>query len=59
MTSARSTQKRLTTRITAGLAAAATVFGIVAFVFAGGGNTNAQADRPWACDRGGSVCHDF
>lgn len=59
MTSARLAPRRLTARIAAGLAAAATVFGIAAFAFAGGGSTSAQADAPWECNRDGSVCHGY
>ncbi|MDX3638343.1 hypothetical protein [Streptomyces sp. MB09-02B] len=59
MTHARLAPRRLTARIAAGLAAAATVFGIAAFAFAGGGSTSDQADQPWACNRDGSVCYDY
>jgi hypothetical protein len=51
--------RRLTARIAAGLAAAATVFGIAAFAFAGGSSTSVQADGPWECNRDRSVCHDY
>lgn len=59
MTSAACTKKRLASRITAALATAAAIFGIVAFAFAGGGTSSDQADAPWACNRGGSVCYDY
>ncbi|MEH0574472.1 hypothetical protein [Streptomyces sp. B21-108] len=58
MTSAGSTKTRLAARVAAGLAAAATVFGIAAFAFTGG-NSNTQADEPWECNRTGSVCHGY
>lgn len=58
MTSTRFTKKRLAARVTAALAAAAAVFGVIAFTFAGG-SSSTQADAPWECNRDGSVCHDY
>ncbi|GCB49008.1 hypothetical protein [Streptomyces sp. NL15-2K] len=59
MTSAGSMKKRLAARITASLATAAAVFGIVAFTFAGGGASSNQADAPWDCDRYGQNCDQY
>ncbi|WP_338897087.1 hypothetical protein WBG99_16790 [Streptomyces sp. TG1A-60] len=54
----QSQAQRLAVRVGAAPATAAAALGCVAFTFTGGAS-GTQAAEPWACDRDGSVRHDY